>query len=183
MSEERPLRIAFAAYRGNMNCGGQGVYLWYLARELARLGHRVDVWVGPPWPAPMPFARRVEQLDDEQFWGKWFFSDRRRLLPRPNPLRVFQPLHFYELAASRMGFLPEPLAFSLRAFRAIAARLRAGERFDVVHDVQGLGYGLLGLRALGLPVVPATAACARPSAPWSSTRWACRPSSRGASTA
>ena len=153
MSEGRPLRIAFAAYRGNMNCGGQGVYLWYLARELARLGHRVDVWVGPPWPAPMPFAASLEELPDEQFWGKWFFSDRRRLLPRPNPLRVFEPLHFYELAASRMGFLPEPFAFSVRVFRALAARLRSGQRFDVVHDVQCLGYGLLGVRALGLPVV------------------------------
>jgi glycosyltransferase involved in cell wall biosynthesis len=148
-----PLRIAFAAYRGNMNCGGQGVYLWYLARELARLGHSVDVMVGPPFPAPMPFARSVEELADEQFWGKWFFSDRRDLLPRPNPLRVFSPLHFWELGASRMGFLPEPFAFSVRAFRALAARLRRGERFDLVHDVQCLGYGLLGVRALGLPVV------------------------------
>ena len=32
----RPLRIAFVAYRGNMQCGGQGVYLWNLARELAQ---------------------------------------------------------------------------------------------------------------------------------------------------
>jgi glycosyltransferase involved in cell wall biosynthesis len=135
-----------------MSCGGQGVYLWHLARELARLGHRVDVLVGPPYPAPMPFAGSVEPLHDDQFWGKWFFSDRRRLLPR-RPLRVFEPLRFYELAASRMGFLPEPLAFSLRAFRAVAARLARGERFDVVHDVQCLGYGLLGVRALGLPVV------------------------------
>jgi glycosyltransferase involved in cell wall biosynthesis len=153
VSGERPLRVCFAAYRGNMSCGGQGVYLWYLARELARLGHRVDVLVGPPYPAPMPFARSVQELHDEQFWGKWFFSDRRRLLPRPSALRAFEPLTFYELAASRMGFLPEPLAFSLRAFRALAARLRRGERFDVVHDVQCLGYGLLGVRALGLPVV------------------------------
>jgi len=153
VSPSRPLRICFAAYRGNMNCGGQGVYLWYLARELARLGHRIDVLVGPPWPAPMPFARSLTPLHDEQFWGKWFFSDRRRLLPEPNPLRVFEPLTFYELAASRMGFLPEPFAFSVRAFRALAARLRAGERYDVVHDVQCLGYGMLGVRALGLPVV------------------------------
>ncbi len=152
MSAARPLRICFAAYRGNMNCGGQGVYLYYLARELAALGHRVDVLVGPPYPAPMPFARSVEELHDDQFWGKWFFSDRRRLLPE-RPLRVFEPLRFYELAASRMGFLPEPLAFSVRAFRALAARLARGERFDVVHDVQGLGYGLLGVRSLGLPVV------------------------------
>jgi glycosyltransferase involved in cell wall biosynthesis len=148
-----PLRIAFAAYRGNMNCGGQGVYLWYLARELTRLGHTVDVLVGPPFPAPMPFARSVEELHDEQFWGKWFFSDRRNLLPKPNPLRAFSPLHFWELAASRMGFLPEPFAFSVRAFRSLAVRLRRGERFDLVHDVQCLGYGLLGVRALGLPVV------------------------------
>jgi glycosyltransferase involved in cell wall biosynthesis len=153
VSADRPLRVCFAAYRGNMSCGGQGVYLWHLARELARLGHRVDVLVGPPYPAPMPFARSLEELHDEQFWGKWFFSDRRRLLPRPDPLRVFEPLTFWELAASRMGFLPEPFAFSLRAFRALAARLRRGERFDVVHDVQCLGYGLLGVRALGLPLV------------------------------
>ena len=55
----RPLRICFVAYRGNMRCGGQGVYLWFLARELARLGHSVDVFVGPPYPDPMPFARSV----------------------------------------------------------------------------------------------------------------------------
>ena len=55
----RPLRILFLAYRGNMLSGGQGVYLWFLARELTRLGHRVDVIVGPPYPDPMPFAASV----------------------------------------------------------------------------------------------------------------------------
>ena len=49
-----PLRILFTAYRGNMRCGGQGIYLWFLARELARLGHTIDVLVGPPYPDPMP---------------------------------------------------------------------------------------------------------------------------------
>jgi len=44
------MRILFTAYRGNMRCGGQGIYLWFLARELARLGHRIDVLVGPPYP-------------------------------------------------------------------------------------------------------------------------------------
>ena len=116
------------------------------------------------------------------FWGKWFLRDWKNLLPRPQPLRVFEPLHFYEFAAARIGFLPEPFAFSVRAFRALAARLRAGARYDVVHDVQSLGYGLLGIRALGLPVVThrappaqrrsraprsrATARCARRSARW-----------------
>ena len=150
---ERPLRICFVAYRGNMQCGGQGIYLWFLARELARLGHRVDVLVGPPWPDAMPFADSVERIPNEMYWGKWFLRDWKNLLPRPRPLRVFQPLEFYEFAAARLGLLPEPFAFRVRAFRAVAARLRAGARYDVVHDVQSLGYGLLGIRALGLPVV------------------------------
>jgi glycosyltransferase involved in cell wall biosynthesis len=147
-----PLRIAFVAYRGNMRCGGQGVYLWFLARELARQGHRVDVWVGPPYPDPMPFAHGVHELRNHQYWGKWFMKDRRALIPTPRT-RLLNPLEFYEFAASYIGFLPEPFAFSVRALRALAAELRAGERYDVVHDVQCLGWGLLGLRALGLPVV------------------------------
>jgi len=147
-----PLRIAFVAYRGNMQCGGQGVYLWFLARELARLGHRIDVWVGPPYPDPMPFAHSVNPLRNHQYWGKWFSKDRRALIPTPRT-RLLNPLEFYELGASYIGFLPEPFAFSVRALRALAARLRAGERYDVVHDVQCLGWGLLGVQALGLPVV------------------------------
>jgi glycosyltransferase involved in cell wall biosynthesis len=147
-----PLRIAFVAYRGNMQCGGQGVYLWFLARELARLGHRIDVWVGPPYPDPMPFARSVNALRNHQYWGKWFSKDRRALIPTPRT-RLLDPLEFYELGASYIGFLPEPFAFSVRALRALAASLRSGERYDVVHDVQCLGWGLLGIRALGLPVV------------------------------
>jgi glycosyltransferase involved in cell wall biosynthesis len=153
VTAERPLSLCFVAYRGNMACGGQGIYLWFLARELARQGHAVDVIVGPPWPDPMPFAGHVERVDDEMYWGKWFLRDWARLLPRPQPLRVFHPLQFYEFAAARLGFLPEPFAFSMRAFAALARRLRAGARYDLVHDVQSLGYGLLAIRALGLPVV------------------------------
>jgi glycosyltransferase involved in cell wall biosynthesis len=136
-----------------MHCGGQGVYLWHLARELTRLGHQVDVLVGPPYPDPMPFANSVTPMPNERFWGKWFHADRRHLIPQPRPLRIFEPLNFYELAASYLGFLPEPMAFSVRAFREVVARLRAGTRYDIIHDVQCLGYGILGIRKLGFPVV------------------------------
>lgn len=149
----RPLRICFVAYRGNMRCGGQGIYLWFLARELCRLGHRVDVLVGPPYPDPMPFARSVEPLENQQMWASWFLDDHRALFPAGAPLRIFEPLHFYELCASWLGFLPEPFACSVRAFHRVAARLRTGERWDIVHDIQSLGWGMLGLRALGLPLV------------------------------
>ena len=51
------------------------------------------------------------------------------------------------------GF-PEPLTFSLRVARLFAERANRGVSMpDVVHDNQGLGYGLLSLQRRGLPVM------------------------------
>lgn len=136
-----------------MQCGGQGVYLWFLARELARLGHEVEVFVGPPYPDPMPFAEAVEELPNRMHWARWFTRDYAGMVTPERPLASLSPLDLYEMGASRLGFLPEPFAFSVRAMRRLAQRLRAGARWDLVHDVQCLGYGLLGLRSMGLPVV------------------------------
>ena len=47
---DRPLRIALLTYKGNPFCGGQGVYVRHLSRELARLGHRVEVIGAQPYP-------------------------------------------------------------------------------------------------------------------------------------
>jgi glycosyltransferase involved in cell wall biosynthesis len=47
------------------------------------------------------------------------------------------------------GF-PEPLTFSLRARRALRSRRRD---FDVVHDNQGMGSGMLGIVADGWPLL------------------------------
>ncbi|MCE2391165.1 MAG: glycosyltransferase family 4 protein [Proteobacteria bacterium] len=146
------MRIALLGYRGNMQSGGQGIYLHALSRELAEQGHSLDVFVGPPYPDPMPWAR-VTRLDNQMFWGRRFDRRRGGFLPRPRPARILEPLNFYEFAVTRFGFFPEPFAFSLRAARALLARLRQGERYLLVHDVQSLGYGLLWLQALGLPVV------------------------------
>lgn len=46
----QPLRIALLSYRGDPFCGGQGVYVRHLSRELARLGHHVDVIGAQPYP-------------------------------------------------------------------------------------------------------------------------------------
>ncbi len=147
------MRIAFVAYRGNMECGGQGIYLWHLARELCRQGHRVEVFVGPPYPDPMPWATAIHRIPNREMWAKWFTRDYAGMVGE-RPLELLSsPLDLYELSASRLGFLPEPFAFSCRAFAALSGALRTGQCWDLVHDVQCLGYGLLGLRALGLPIV------------------------------
>src|SRR3954466_10974409 len=51
------------------------------------------------------------------------------------------------------GTFPEPLAFSVRAFEHLRRRVN---EFDLVQDNQCLGYGLLGIERLGLPVVATT---------------------------
>ena len=146
------MRIAVLAYRGNMQSGGQGIYLHALTKELVRRGHEIDCFVGPPYPDPIP-GTRLTPIENQQFWIARFKRDRAAFLPKPNPFRALHPLNFYEYAVTRFGFLPEPFAFSVRAAREVIARLRRGVRYDLVHDVQSLSYGLLWLRALGLPVV------------------------------
>jgi len=145
---ERKLQICLLSYRGNPYCGGQGIYLFYLARSLAERGHRVTVLAGPPYPWPMPFARLIP-IPDHNFINKPGAS----AIPVDNPLAVFKPLELAELGLSRLGVNPEMLVFSLRAYSLLKNLMARGERFDIVHDNQSLGYGLLLIRRLGIPVV------------------------------
>ncbi|MFH8980010.1 glycosyltransferase family 4 protein [Streptomyces varsoviensis] len=143
--EDGPLRIALLTYKGNPYCGGQGVYVRHLSRELARLGHRVEVIGAQPYPVLDPgegvTLTELPSLD---------------LYRQPDPFRTpgrgeyRDWIDALEVATMWTGGFPEPLTFSLRARRHLAAR--PGE-FDVVHDNQTLGYGLLGLERAGFPLV------------------------------
>ncbi|MFI7367126.1 glycosyltransferase family 4 protein [Streptomyces sp. NPDC050149] len=140
-ADDRPLRIALLTYKGNPYCGGQGVYVRHLARELARLGHSVEVIGAQPYPVldeGVPLTE-LPSLD---------------LYRQPDPFRTPKRGEYRdwidatEVATMWTGGFPEPLTFSLRARRHLAAR--RGE-FDVIHDNQTLGYGLLA--DLGAPLV------------------------------
>ncbi|GAA0603225.1 glycosyltransferase family 4 protein [Streptomyces crystallinus] len=138
---DRPLRIALLTYKGNPFCGGQGVYVRHLSRELARLGHSVEVIGAQPYPV----------LDEGVPLTELASLD---LYRSPDPFRTPKKDEYrdwidaLEVATMWTGGFPEPLTFSLRARRHLAAR--KGE-FDVIHDNQTLGYGLLG--DLGAPLV------------------------------
>jgi glycosyltransferase involved in cell wall biosynthesis len=142
---ELALKIGLLSYRGNPYCGGQGIYLTYLANELVKLGHEVHVIVGPPWPLFLK-GSTVHPVENLNFFGKKDF------LPPENPFKIFSPLHFYEFSASRFGVFPEIKAFSFRAFFKLA-ELARHHRFDILHDNQCLGYGMLLWKLLGVPVV------------------------------
>jgi glycosyltransferase involved in cell wall biosynthesis len=130
------MNICLLCYRGNPYCGGQGVYLYFLSRELARMGHSITILAGSPDPWPMPWAQsiRVENLN---LWGV-----RKNFISPSRPWSLFRPLNFFEFAATRFGFLPEMLIFSIRALRILKG-IFPRQKFDVLHDVQSLGYGFL----------------------------------------
>jgi len=141
------MRVCLLCYRGNPYSGGQGVYLYHLSRQLARLGHEVDVVVGPPYPAPLEGWARVHRVDNPRLWGVY-----RREWLTARPLELFRPWHLADFAATRLRFFPEPLTFSFRAL-GLLPRLLARRSFDLLHDVQSLGYGTWLMKAFGLPVL------------------------------
>ncbi len=137
-----PLRIAYLSYRGKPHVGGQGVYTRHLTKALVDLGHSVEVLGGQPYPVldprvPLTELRSLDIFNDQypgRFPAYWEFKDWTDVL---------------EVAQFSAGTFPEPLAFSMRALRELTRR--QGE-FDLVHDNQCLGYGLLGIEQL-LPTV------------------------------
>ena len=132
----RPLRICLLSYRCNPHCGGQGVYLKNLSRALKDLGHRVEVIVGPPQP----------QLDDDIPFYQLPSLDLYNpddLFRMPSLKELSRPINLIEwIGVSTMGF-PEPFTFGLRACRFLRNRRR---QYDIVHDNQGLSYGLLTVK-------------------------------------
>ena len=137
------LRVALLVYRGNPHSGGQGVYTRYLSRELVGLGHQVTVFSGQPWPVLEPGVELVAipSLD---------------LYREPDPFRVPKAGEFgswvdlLEFGLMCTAGFPEPLTFSLRVRGELAARRGM---FDVVHDNQCFGRGMLGVMADGWPML------------------------------
>ena len=140
---DRPLKIALLSYRGKPHCGGQGVYVHHLSKALTDLGHHVEVLSGQPYPVldKRVALHRLPSLD--------IFND-----AHPGRMPGFWEIKSWadaaEVGSFMTGTFSEPLAFSIRAWQTL--RTREGD-FDIVHDNQSLGYGLLAIERDGLPVL------------------------------
>ena len=137
------MRIALLSYRSKPHCGGQGIYVRHLSRELVKLGHSVEVFSGQPYP----------ELDEGVSLTKVPSLD---LYREPDPFRIPKPSEFRDLTDVRefltmctAGF-PEPRTFSTRVAKLLAKR--AGD-FDIAHDNQVLGYGMLDIKRSGIPLI------------------------------
>ncbi|MGS2640654.1 glycosyltransferase [Streptosporangium sp. LJ11] len=136
------LRVALLSYRSKPTCGGQGVYLRHLSRELVALGHSVEVFSGQPYPEldEGVVLTKIPSLD--------LYRDEDPF--RTPGLREYRDwIDLLEVGTMWTAGFPEPLTFSLRAYREL--KKRVGD-FDVVQDNQTLGYGVLGIQKL-FPVV------------------------------
>jgi glycosyltransferase involved in cell wall biosynthesis len=142
--DDGPLRVALLSYRSKPHCGGQGVYLRHLSRELVALGHQVEVLSGQPYP----------ELDDDRITltrlpSLDLYNDDDPF--RTPGLKEYRDwIDVLEVATMWTGGFPEPLTFSLRVVREL--QRRRGD-FDVAHDNQVLGFGNLRIPRLGLPLV------------------------------
>lgn len=134
------------SYRGNPYCGGQGVYLMYIAKELIKLGHEVHAIVGPPYPFDMPGVT-IHKIDNHNY-----FNVKKDFIKPDNPFATLLPLNMYEFIASKFGIFPEIETFSIAAFRKLKEILKT-HNFDIIHDNQCLGYGFLLIKKFGIPFI------------------------------
>ena len=141
--DDSPLSIAYLCYRGKPHVGGQGVYTRHLTKALVDLGHRVEVLGGPPYPILDERVPLVE-LPSLEIYNDHF------PMRMPGVWELKSLGDWVEVTSFSFGNFPEPLAFSVRAFQNLRNRIA---EFDLVQDNQHLGYGLLGLERLGLPVL------------------------------
>lgn len=142
-ADDHPLRIALLAYRGKPHVGGQGVYVRHLSKALVDMGHHVEVLGGQPYPE-LDERVRLTKLPSLDIYNDYF------PMRSPGLWELKRWPDYAEMAAFSAGQFPEPLAFSLRAWSNLRHRL---DDFDIVHDNQCLGYGLLGIERDGLPVL------------------------------
>ncbi len=138
------MRIALLSYRSKTHCGGQGVYIRHLSHGLVELGHDVEIFSGQPYPElldPRVRLTKVPSLDMYREPDPWRI---------PHPSEIRDSIDLLELLGVWTAGFPEPRTFTLRVARLLAER--AGD-FDVIHDNQSLGTGLLTMADAGWPVV------------------------------
>ncbi|MBJ7529772.1 MAG: glycosyltransferase family 4 protein [Nocardioides sp.] len=136
------MRVALLSYRSKPHCGGQGIYVRHLSRELVALGHTVEVFSGQPYPEldPGVALTKVPSLD---------------LYREPDPFRVPHLREFRdrvdveEFATMCAAGFPEPKTFSTRVARLLRER---ADEFDIAHDNQVLGYGMLDVEQV-MPLI------------------------------
>ena len=138
LDPDAPLKIAYLTYRGKPHVGGQGVYTRHLTKALVDLGHTVEVFGGQPYPV-LDDRIALHKLPSLDLWNDTYPGR------FPAYWEVKSKGDLVETLTHMKGTFGEPLGFSLRVLDALKKRQRD---FDLVHDNQCLGYGILGVEKI-----------------------------------
>lgn len=139
----KSLKICLLGYRSKPHCGGQGVYIRYLSAALVKLGHKVDVISGEPYPELDRDVRLIKLP------GLNLFEKANRLTAlRLKDFRSITSL--FEWFSVLSGGFPEPYTFGQRLLRYFS---QTETDYDLIHDNQSLCYGLLKLEQQGYRVI------------------------------
>jgi len=142
-SSSSRLRIALVSYRSNPYSGGQGIYVKYLSKALADLGHHVQVISGEPYPE-LDSSVGLIPLPGMNFYD---YPTARAAVRERGLSSLTDVLEYLNYIS---GGFPEPKTFGRRLARYMGGQ---GQSFDIVHDNQSLCSGLLQIMSLNLPVV------------------------------
>ena len=141
------MRVLLLGYRGNPYSGGQGIYIYNLSKELAKLGVIVDVMVGPPYPDPLHEWAEVYKIENLNIW-----SIKTKDIPYKKLTRIFSFWNFLDYVLTRLHIFPEMETFSFRAFFALEKILRH-KKYDLIHDIQSLGWATVPMKGFGIPII------------------------------
>ncbi len=141
------MKVLLLSYRGNPYCGGQGIYIYNLCKELASLGVEVDVVTGPPYPESLHPWACLHKLENLNMW-----AIKTKDFSMQKLFRIFSPWNFLDYILTRFHIFPEMQTFSLRSFFYIKKLLKT-KRYDIIHDVNTLGWGLLLMKFYNIPII------------------------------
>ena len=138
---KQALKICILGYRSMPYGGGQGIYIKYLSKALVEAGHQVDVISGQPYP------HVDERVNLIKMPGMNLFETGLGSL-RPHHLKSMT--NIIEWAGKLTGGFAEPHCFSRRVFKYLQ---KHGRDYDIIHDNQCLGWGMLKLQKQGFALV------------------------------
>ncbi len=120
------------------------MYTKHLTEELAKRGHKVEVFSGQPYPNLDQSLVKMTKLPSLDLYR----SDDPFRIPKVGEFGSFADL--LEFAIMTTGGFPEPRSFGWRLIKALEPRR---DEFDILHDNQSLSWSIMRLVNDGWPVI------------------------------
>ncbi len=139
----RSLKICLLSYRSNPRSGGQGIYVSFLSKALADLGHQVDVISSEPFPE---LDSRVKLI---KIFGLNLFEKENHVTALKFR-HLFSFTDFFEWLSMLTGGFAEPYTFGRRVLKYLKW---SNSDYDIIHDNQSLCHALISLKKKGWPVI------------------------------